>query len=96
MCVACANLNVRATDGRVLSGTIPAVRVSAAHDLGCTPENVDVMHYSMNDVQWKQWDNAATTREWFVTDGCGRRLKYAIAHSSRVTGYEVVQIAPPE
>jgi hypothetical protein len=52
--------SVRATDGRVFSSADEAVRASAAHDLGCGPELVEVTNLEGESV----------------VDGCGWRATY--------------------
>ena len=62
MCAACTS--IRATDGRVFSSGDEAVRASAAHDLGCGPDIVEVNNVGVDD-------NAEA-----VVDGCGWRATY--------------------
>jgi hypothetical protein len=58
MSAACTS--VRATDGRVFASADEAARASAAHDLGCGPELVEVR----------------TLERESVVDGCGWRATY--------------------
>jgi len=53
MCAACTS--IRATDGRVFSSGDEAVRASAAHDLGCGPDIVEVNNVGVaRDVSLQQ------------------------------------------
>ncbi len=63
----CAAWRVRATDGSVQPDMTAAVRASAAHDLSCTKEVVEVRNLSANGVYE------------FGAEGCGGRAAYRIS-----------------
>jgi hypothetical protein len=82
MCTAaCGELTVRATDGRILPDMVSAVRASAAHDIGCAFEQVDVKNISENDVHE------------LIAEGCGSRATYRVVPGSSFAGWEAVQVS---
>jgi len=74
-------VSVRATDGSVTRDMAAAVRASAAHDLGCGAEAIDVKDVSVN-----------ATYE-FVAAGCGSRSTYRVPVHSIYETADVVQMS---